>query len=234
MNNCNKGNHDLIEIFGASSLNPIDETVVRWCKNCGGVVVDQDFDGRTNPGEFRKMQLPNNDETLLRAYDLGWVDCIVGDDVRSSDQSSEEILKRIKDMETLIISGFPGIGKTYFKENSYKKNVSDSDSSKFSWIEEGVRHPDFPQNYIDHIKENIGKTDIILVSSHKIVRDALRDNEILFTLVYPKRELKQEYLERFKSRGNNESFVKMLDENWDKFIDEMENQKGCATILLSK
>ena len=55
-----------------------------------------------------------------------------------------------------LISGFPGIGKTYYKQKS-ELNVLDSDSSKFSWIEKDVRHPDFPQNYIDHIKKNLNK-----------------------------------------------------------------------------
>ena len=35
--------------------------------------------------------------------------------------------------ETRVISGFPGVGKTYFK-NITNLIVLDSDSSKFSWI----------------------------------------------------------------------------------------------------
>jgi hypothetical protein len=34
------------------------ESVVRWCRNCGGVVVDTDYDGRTNPGDIMKMKFP--------------------------------------------------------------------------------------------------------------------------------------------------------------------------------
>ena len=50
-------------------------------------------------------------------------------------------------MKTKIIAGFPGIGKSYvFNQRKYK--CLDSDSSLFSWIEKGVRHPDFPNNYI--------------------------------------------------------------------------------------
>lgn len=36
----------------------ISEEVVRWCKYCGAVVVDEDYDGRTNPGQIKPMQFP--------------------------------------------------------------------------------------------------------------------------------------------------------------------------------
>lgn len=130
-----------------------------------------------------------------------------------------------------VISGFPGIGKTFYKENS-NLNILDSDSSKFSWIEKGIRNPEFPKNYIDHIKENMNKVDIILVSTHKIVRDALVDNNIKFLLVYPEIDLKEEYIERFKNRGNDDLFIKMFEDNWDNFIHEMDNQKGCISTKL--
>jgi len=131
-----------------------------------------------------------------------------------------------------VISGFPGIGKTYYKENS-NINVLDSDSSKFSWIEKGVRNPEFPKNYIDHIKDSMYKFDMVLVSTHKIVRDALVDNNIKFLLVYPDISLKEEYIERFRKRGNEDSFIKLFEDNWDKFIGEMDNQKGCESVKLS-
>jgi hypothetical protein len=127
-------------------------------------------------------------------------------------------------MRTKVIAGFPGIGKSVlFRENN-GLTVLDSDSSLFSWIEEGVRHPDFPNNYMEHIKENIGKADIILVSSHDVVRKALEENEIEYTLVYPSVELKEEYIERYKRRGNNEGFINFISNNWENFIEDIERE----------
>ena len=37
---------------------PISEQVVRWCSHCGAVVIDEDYDGRTNPGSVRPMEFP--------------------------------------------------------------------------------------------------------------------------------------------------------------------------------
>ncbi|WP_039240936.1 hypothetical protein [Clostridium botulinum] len=125
---------------------------------------------------------------------------------------------------TIIISGFPAVGKSYLFNNKNELKILDSDSSQISWISEGVRHPNFPQNYIEHIKDNIGKADIILVSSHKVVRDALKSNNIDYVIVYPSITLKNEYIQRYKERGNNEGFINMIDENWDSFISEIEEE----------
>lgn len=51
---CLKGNHDLIEIY-RSSYTYDEEGVVRWCKVCGSVVVDMEYDGRIQPGGVMKM-----------------------------------------------------------------------------------------------------------------------------------------------------------------------------------
>ena len=130
-------------------------------------------------------------------------------------------------MKTKVYSAFPGVGKTtYF--NTTSKNVLDSDSSKFD-------KKNFPSNYIDHIKKNIENesVDKILVSSHKDVRDALVKEGINFVLVYPDASIKDEYIQRYKDRGNNDAFVNLLENNWDNWMEEMENQKGCYRVKLN-
>lgn len=36
----------------------MEQKVVRWCINCGAVVVDIDVDGRIAPGLFMRMKFP--------------------------------------------------------------------------------------------------------------------------------------------------------------------------------
>ncbi len=151
-------------------------------------------------------------------------------------------------MSAKIISAFPACGKTTFfnkckeaEELCYmvdKFKVLDSDSSLFSWIydENGnktdVRNPEFPSNYINHIKENIETADIIFVSTHKAVRDALREGDIKYYLVYPDIDLKEEWINRFTNRGNTEEFIKLQTENWEKFIGELEEETFPNKIIL--
>lgn len=126
--------------------------------------------------------------------------------------------------KTIIISGFPGIGKSCLFRQNRGLIVLDSDSSNFSWISNGVRNPEFPKNYIEHVKDNIGQAHIILVSSHKVVRDALRENGIEYVLVYPDKSLKDEYVRRYIDRGSDDAFVKMIENNWTTFIEEIESE----------
>jgi hypothetical protein len=128
-------------------------------------------------------------------------------------------------VKTIIISAFPGCGKSHLFRNKGEKQILDSDSSKFDKSQ-------FPQNYINHIKSNIGLADMILVSSHKEVRDALVDNGIEFTLVYPNKEIKDEYIQRYIDRGNEDKFVELLKNNWNNWIPELEQQNGCKKIEL--
>lgn len=128
-------------------------------------------------------------------------------------------------IETLVVSAFPGCGKSHLFRNKGEKKILDSDSSTFDKSE-------FPQNYIEHIKYNIGEVDIILVSSHKEVRDALVSEGIDFTLVYPSKDIKDEYIQRYIDRGNDGKFVELLEQNWDIWTDELENQESCEKIKL--
>jgi len=130
----------------------------------------------------------------------------------------------------MIISAFPGTGKTSYC-NLYSDYIpdifaSDSDSSNFDKSE-------FPRNYIEHIKQKKEQGYYrIFVSSHKEVRDALVENGLEFTLVYPKKELKDEYIKRYKERGSSEDFINLISENWENWIDELQSQKGCRHIQL--
>jgi hypothetical protein len=141
---------------------------------------------------------------------------------------------------TKVISAFPACGKSYSYKNRQHlfKGILDSDSSEFSWIKDSEgnntkeRNPDFPNNYIQHIKDNIGKVEIIFISSHDVVRKALKDNNIKYTLVYPDKSLKEEWLDRCKDRGNALSFIKFLDNNFNIFIDEMDNETFPTKVQL--
>lgn len=150
-----------------------------------------------------------------------------------------------------VISAFPACGKsTYYREwsrysleNVWRKNggtglrddgsiigekIIDSDSSNFSWIKDDngnntkERNPDFPQNYINHIKKKMETEDVIFVSSHDVVRKALKDNDIEYHIFYPDKSMKEEWIRRFKERGNDDGFIKFISSNWNSFINDIE------------
>lgn len=129
-------------------------------------------------------------------------------------------------MHTKVISAFPGTGKTWFVDNSNLKCL-DSDSSKFD-------KNGFPWNYIEHIKDNIGKYDYIFVSSHDVVRDALVHSGINFICIYPDMSCKKEYMQRYHDRGSAEGLIKMIEGSWQNWIEDLDCAFQFPTIRLTK
>ena len=127
---------------------------------------------------------------------------------------------------TVVVSAYPCCGKTYaFEHYQDKYSILDSDSSKFSWIhnEDGtkVRNPEFPANYIKHIKENIGKVDFIFISSHLEVRKAMEETGIRYCTVYPKKEMLNEWVGRMYRRGDNDYVIKLHIDHWEEFMNNI-------------
>lgn len=131
---------------------------------------------------------------------------------------------------TFVISATAACGKSYCY-NNYNGDpwvMLDSDSSKFGWMTnfhgEKVRNPSFVKDYIQHIKNNIGKVDIIFVSAHEEVRDALEKNNIKYFMIHPALRMKDIWLDRMRERGDNENFIKFQKENFEKFILEIKKR----------
>lgn len=140
----------------------------------------------------------------------------------------------MKNKNIKVYSVFPLCGKTYSVEK-LKLNAYDSDSSKFSWVikdNEKIRNPEFPKNYINHIKDVLDKYDYVFVSTHKEVRDALDKNNIPFALVYPEKECLNEWLKRYDNRSYNGFTKQVLKDNWDLWQRELNNQKSILKFRL--
>ncbi|QBZ70678.1 hypothetical protein pETSU_097 [Edwardsiella phage pEt-SU] len=155
----------------------------------------------------------------------------------------------------LVVSATPGTGKSTITKNAEKYGLNhchvhydnhtreyeltvpnsplvpvfDSDSSTFDKSE-------FPGNYIKHIKEVLAKFPdvVIFVSSHDNVREAMAEAGINYVLAYPERELKGDYLERYKERGSPEKFIALMDEKWNDFIDSVQADKAERHLVLSE
>jgi len=124
-----------------------------------------------------------------------------------------------------VFSGFPGVGKSTVFRKADGLVVADSDSSTFDKSE-------FPDNYLMHIQETRPNVDVLLVSSHNVVRDELEERGIPFHLVYPTVDQKEDYMKRYRERGSPQPFLDLMDQNWEKFIGECAQQVGCTHVVL--
>lgn len=116
--------------------------------------------------------------------------------------------------KSLVICGFPGIGKSYYHQTAQREfTTSDADVSSYSRTTIGrtkVPNPDFPLNYIEHIRNNAGVVDLIFVSTNWHVRSAMEANKIPYVLVFPEPAAEAEYLSLYESRGSRPDFIKMM------------------------
>lgn len=143
-----------------------------------------------------------------------------------------------------IISAFPGIGKTTLVQ--INKNYIDLESSDYKWIDidktlpieerKGTAktiNPYFPENYIKKIIELTDMGFNVLISSHKEVREALQAQGIEYTIILPSLDMKEEMINRYLSRGNQESFVNLLKTNYEKFVGDLSIDPNEKIILKS-
>lgn len=146
----------------------------------------------------------------------------------------------------MIISGFAGIGKSTMAKNHPDK-VIDLESSNFKWaFDESVKdmdveerkgvsnktlHPDWPNNYIQAIKENSQKYDFVFISMDMDVRNILDSENIRYFVAYPSLDCKDDYIARYRARNNNEAFVKLLESNFDNWVSALMNSSGSQIRL---
>lgn len=127
--------------------------------------------------------------------------------------------------DAVVISAYTCCGKTYAYEH-YKDNycIIDMDLSDFSWLKDSngdktlVRNPDFPNNYISHIKSYMKSADVIFVDSHPQVRQALQDAGIHFITVYPNEDLLDELVGRMYRNGYSEGYIELQIKHWDEIM----------------
>ncbi len=141
----------------------------------------------------------------------------------------------------IIISGFAGIGKTTLQKNN--PSVIDLESSDYKWIYQDentesmdkemrkgvtnrVKNPLWPLNYVKDIIEKSNEYEIVLISQDKDKRDCLKENNCEYYVCFPKKECKQDFINRYKSRGNNEKFIELVSQNFDDWIDALMDEKN--------
>lgn len=128
-------------------------------------------------------------------------------------------------ISTKLISGFPGVGKSSLCKN-YPNLFFDMVSTPYSKLNDGSNNPDFPFNYKEAIKRQLMDPTYkyIFISSHKNIRDMLKEDNILYTAIFPEKSLKEYYREIYLKR--KDIFIDMIMQNWESFLDELNTEKN--------
>lgn len=133
-------------------------------------------------------------------------------------------------MAQYYIWSFPGTGKSTVPQSV--PDVLDADSRLYQFIGATPRmlhgaaaqartipNPEYPENYFNYI-ENAGSA-YVLLNCHISLLPCI-PSESLF-LIYPDISLKDEYLRRYRTRGDNGSFISYMDESFADMIHVIES-----------
>ncbi len=117
-----------------------------------------------------------------------------------------------------IIAGFAGVGQSFYQA----KNPECYDATQCYDTEAMAYLPKdaFFRSYLRHIigamQEN--KHRVIFVDMYEGLLERMTEYGLKFTVVYPHRDLKKEYIDRYRQRQDDTSFIKKISDDWNYWI----------------
>ena len=96
-----------------------------------------------------------------------------------------------------------------------------------------VDNPDIPNNFIQYIKENIGKVDVIFVDSDIRIRQWLNEAKIKFVTVYPWSSCLQEWIGRMYLCDHSDTIIRYRINGWHNEVLKNKEPLGDYLIRLS-
>lgn len=157
-------------------------------------------------------------------------------------------------MEKLLIMAYMGTGKTEL-ESRYK-NVVDFDFQDYKYIyDESIRHlpleqrkgsthlrnenPDYPKNFLADAVKLLEEGKIVVSPFIDHVFKAYDTSDIKsqiddlkIVLVCPMRDNFDEYVERFRRRGNSEEFIARREKEFDSLMDLFDEANHYERIVM--
>lgn len=127
----------------------------------------------------------------------------------------------------VIISGFSNIGKSYISKNS---NISsfDLDTTYFKKLPGS----NWEEVYVECARGLNEIYDYVFITTYGEPLQIMNKRGIKYYLVYPERELKEEYKQRVISRGSDKEFTEGFFSRWDSHINDCERNCCSNKIIL--
>jgi len=121
-----------------------------------------------------------------------------------------------------IIACFSCTGKTHYCLNNYEK-IDCIDHDMYDFKFRGQLNNRWLVEYVKRLNQLMSKFEFVFVNAIPGVIDYLPINSLV---VYPHRELKDEWVARARLRGGESTFADLLESSWDEWIDKCEGWYG--------
>lgn len=143
-----------------------------------------------------------------------------------------------------VISVFAGLGKTTvakkysnvcdLRSSAYRcdySNIKEEDYEKMKCIKTRIPNPNWPNNYVDAIRDAMEKYDLVLVPSNLDIRNLLLENHIPFMFVLPSVDSKDMLFQRYQDRGNSQDLIQDVMDYFDTWSRNQEDYSYPIKIL---
>lgn len=133
----------------------------------------------------------------------------------------------------MIYSVFAGAGKTYLSQKY--PDIIDLESSFYQWAQADSKKSveankgnfqekniAWPQNYINEIArlDQLGET--ILIAAQPAILKLLTKNGLAFETITPEITDHLHYVQRYRERGNTDSFINFMDHHFNQFVHDLD------------
>ena len=115
----------------------------------------------------------------------------------------------------IIVSTFPGIGKTYFS-NLYGDKIKIADFSSYN---------DF-ETLSERIIGVVDNNDVVFVGHDNSFRNALDERNLDYDIFYPSKERRGEIIENCVRKREKPNRIREIDANFNKWVDEIDNDES--------
>lgn len=131
--------------------------------------------------------------------------------------------------KTLFIASF--VDLTLFDLAKFGIRVVSIDNSDYFFKK---RNHNYVDTYIESLKSRIGTCDIILVPVNDKIISALLNDGIKCIVLYPRLDIKQEFLKDLEKARIDLDYISMLSDSWDFLIKRLDKRNYPYKVILDK
>lgn len=124
--------------------------------------------------------------------------------------------------KSLMICGFPGIGKSELAKHPLlvpDYTIVELHSSKYLKDQYGNDNANFVAEYCGKLSDACQRNTIVLASTHDEVLHQLYVQSEPMVFIYPLRSEKDKWIARLQSRGASDALVNFVRNHWDALMD---------------
>ena len=119
----------------------------------------------------------------------------------------------------IIISSFPGCGKTYLM-NTHGDKAKMLDALEL--MGEGQEGEYDYNKWVDSIMDAVGDYDIVFIPVSERLLDVLNKRSIDYDIFYPSKERRGEFIENMVRKRAFRNDIMMLDRDFDKIVERLD------------